>query len=114
MRFSKEFGVLLTTLLEQTVAYGNTLDDCLAIASMFDNTCSDVSRSVSLEAHAGETMSCSGLQRCPDTSDRSQKEYTEDEPCEYKRKLCVSCQSSGDGVFIRLQTNRMPSHCIAA
>jgi hypothetical protein len=31
--------------------------------------------------------------------------------CSWKRKLCVTCSTSGGSTYIRVQTNSMPDHC---
>ena len=42
-----------------TVGIGRTLEDCRAIAALFDNTC-DGEEPVDMETHAGAQMSCTG------------------------------------------------------
>lgn len=95
-----------------TVGIGRTLDDCRAIAAMYDNTC-DGESPVDMETHTGMQMSCTGQMMCPD-GDGSVL-YTEENPCTFTRKLCATCATGTSGeVEIRIQTNEMPNHCFQA
>ena len=50
---------------------------------------------------------------CPDGSGSSY--YTDDAPCTFTRKLCVTCKTKSDGlVYIRFQGNTYPNHCFQA
>ena len=40
--------------------------------------------------------------------------FTEANPCEFTRKLCVTCEESGGDTYIRVQSNMMPNHCVNA
>ena len=44
---------------QSTVGIGRTLEDCRAIAALFDNTC-DGETPVDMETHVGAQMSCTG------------------------------------------------------
>ena len=48
---------------------GRLLADCEHIASKFANTCSSVSEPIDFMTHLGNSVSCSGQQRCPGDSD---------------------------------------------
>ena len=91
---------------------GRTLADCNAVASLFDNTCDMSAGPIDLNAHAGETMQCSGQMWCPNAS--STQTYTTSSPCEFTRKLCVTCSETNGQVYIRAQSNQMPNHCFQA
>ena len=47
------------TVSSGTVGIGRAIEDCQAIAAMFDNTC-DGEAPVDMETHAGAQMSCTG------------------------------------------------------
>ena len=109
-------GALLALFALQVEAAipGRTLADCNAFASLFDNTCSSNSLSNPAKigdftAHAGVTMQCLGDMRCPGTD--SVVNYTSDSPCEFARKLCVSCEEVDSVVNITVQSNSLPNHC---
>lgn len=55
-------------------------------------------------------MSCTGTMPCPNTTDR-RITYTDLNPCEYYRKLCVTCSQENGEVYIRVQGNSLPNHC---
>lgn len=44
---------------------------------------------------------------CPDGGTRANG------GCEFERKLCVTCRTSGSSVYIRTQSNGYPNHCFA-
>ena len=56
-------------------------------------------------------MSCTGTMSCPGSSEKQQT-FTSGSPCEFQRKLCVTCEEKGGEVFVRVQTNGMPNHCM--
>ena len=60
----------------------NSLSDCLAVAALFDNTCSSTTSPIDLETHNGETMSCTGTMSCPGSSEKQQT-FTSGSPCEF-------------------------------
>ena len=84
--------------------------ECEAVAAAFDNTCTDGNALTDLAGHAGETVSCTGTMRCPNAS--GSLTYTSDAPCEWTRKLCVTCSEVSGVVRIKVQDNGMPNHCI--
>ena len=48
--------------------------------------------------------------RCPDAD--GSDDYTAENPCTFKRKLCVRCSTKPSGtVMINIKTNGLPSHC---
>ena len=66
---------------------------------------------VRLATHTGATVSCEGSNiRCPGATDS--QSYTKRNPCTWTRKLCVTCRQDGSDVFIRVQGNGLPNHCI--
>jgi len=87
------------TGLTTSVGIGRTLSDCMTVAAMFDNTCDITSGAVDLTNHTGSEMSCTGQMMCP-LGDGSVL-YTEDSPCTFTRKLCVTCTEESDEVYIR-------------
>ena len=90
-------------LAYQANAAQNTLEDCLATASLFDNTCDGTSTPFDWEDHAGKTMSCTGIMNCPTIgSVGEQVDYTSSNPCTYVRKLCVTCSEVDGEVFVRV------------
>ena len=34
--------------------------------------------------------------------------------CTYERKLCVTCSTRDNKVYIRAQTNNLPNHCMSS
>jgi hypothetical protein len=98
--------------LSGSSSIGRTLADCERIASLFDNTCSSTSEPIDWSSHVGETMSCTGQMMCPG-GDGSEF-YTTENPCQFERKLCVTCEEDGSDVYVRFQTNQMPDHCFQA
>ena len=92
---------------------GRTLADCTAFAELFDNTC-DTSAGFldDFANHAGAEMSCVGTMSCPDGS--GEADYDSSNPCTWTRKLCVTCEedSTSGEVYISVQTNNLPNHCI--
>ena len=86
------------------------MEDCETVAALFDNTCDTSAGAITVSSHAGEDMSCTGQMMCPDGSGSSY--YTDDAPCTFTRKLCVTCKTKSDGlVYIRFQGNTYPNHC---
>ena len=59
-------------LAAQARAVQNSLDDCKAVAALFDNTCSSTTSPIDLDTHSGETMSCTGEMKCPGSDMSSQ------------------------------------------
>ena len=105
------FGAIIA-LAAQAYAAQNTLADCKATAALFDNTCGSTSTPIDFDSHNGKTMTCKGTMSCPGTErEDAQTTYTSSNPCQYQRKLCVTCSEVGGEVFIRVQTNGMPNHC---
>ena len=84
-----------TMTVHASVGIGRTVEDCQAIAAMYDNTCDSLEIPVDMETHAGAQMSCTGQMMCPD-GDGSVL-YTEENPCIYTRKLCVTCSTNSSG-----------------
>ena len=101
---------LILTEFQSANAIGRTLADCLATASMFDNTCSSINAPIAFVNHEGEVMSCSGLQRCPGGSTATTF-GTGSQACSWQRKLCVTCSEEDSEVYIRVQSNSLPNHC---
>ena len=102
-----------TVLASQVAAAipGNTLADCEAFAATFANTCSSTSTAVTLSSHAGADLECTGNSvRCPGGD--GAKNYTDQDPCKFTRKLCVTCRQSGSDVMIKVQGNGLPNHCV--
>ena len=57
-------------------------------------------------------MSCTGNSvRCPGATGRPTN-YTSGSPCTWTRKLCVTCSERNNKVYIKVQTNGLPNHCI--
>lgn len=54
-----------------------------------------------------ETMSCTGVQACPDSAQTTKSNQT----CTWKRKLCVTCTSRDGDIYINVQSNGLPNHC---
>ena len=54
------FGFPLLTFASQNTVTGRTLQDCIQVASMFDNTCDSTETPIDLTTHAGLEVSCSG------------------------------------------------------
>lgn len=98
-----KFFEVISAATPQTIGIGRSLTDCQYIASLFDNTCDSLSTPINLDSHSGSPMSCSGQMMCPG-GDGSQL-YTESNPCEFTRKLCVTCQEKNNDVYIRIQSN---------
>ena len=49
--------------------------------------------------------------RCPNTDGSAT--YTDENPCVYTRKLCVSCREDENGVVkVKVQGNALPNHCM--
>jgi hypothetical protein len=63
-----------------------------------------------MASHSGETLTCTGTMACPNGSS-GRKEYTSSSPCQFTRKLCVTCSEKDGDVYIRVQGNSMPNHC---
>lgn len=80
---------------------------------MYANTCDTSAGALDdISAHEGTTLSCVGEARCPGIS--GVETYTSSSPCEFAHKLCVTCEEDGGDVYIRIQTNSLPSHCFYA
>lgn len=94
----------IATTTSTSVGIGRTIADCQAIAAMYDNTCDSLDTPVDMQTHAGAQMSCTGQMRCPDGE--GSEYFTEENPCIYTRKLCVTCYTDADdNVQMRIQTN---------
>ncbi|CDW72519.1 UNKNOWN [Stylonychia lemnae] len=94
--------------------FGNTLASCEEFAATFDNTCGRStyyvrdSGSDPFSGMDGAEVSCVVGTTCPFTG----ATVTEDTPCVWERKLCVTCASYGlNAAKIRIQSNGLPNHC---
>ena len=108
--------IALASTVSAGLPTGQTLAECNAFADLFANTCT-VTDGVpaelsSLSSHAGTDMTCEGTMRCPGASGEST--YTSGSPCEFTRKLCVSCDDSTGTVVIKVQANGLPDHCFTS
>ena len=73
----------------------------------FANACTSDTAVASLVDMEFETIYCTAGKTCPDGSTS-----TVVNPCEWTRKLCVTCTANGaTGAKIRVQSNGMPNHC---
>ena len=65
-----------------------------------------------LLAHSGSLVQCEDQTFCQKSSG-SIGTYTSESPCEYVRKLCVTCHEDEDtsDVYITVQSNGLPNHC---
>ena len=66
---------LLFSHLDTAEGIGRSIEDCRAIASQFDNTCSSTESPIRFADHIGQSVSCSGTMRCP--GGEEMLEYTE-------------------------------------
>jgi len=101
--------ISLLILSTKVAAIGRTLQDCLSVAAMFDNTCSSTSTPITFAEHAGSSMSCVGEMYCPGSTGKYN--FNASNPCKFTRKLCVTCREESGVVKIRVQTNGLPNHC---
>ena len=83
---------LLLTAIGEVNGIGRSLADCESVASQFDNTCASTSTPIDFASHVGEAVTCT------DST--------------WNRKLCVTCSEQGEHVYIRVQSNSLPNHCI--
>ena len=92
-------------------AFGDSIDDCKAFAQKFDNTCDHGDYDTpadSVAVMASESLTCTQRLCFPGG-------VAGDNTCTWERKLCVTCSQESDGdVYIHVQTNNMPNHCIKA
>ena len=66
-----------------------------------------------MDDHEGKEVTCTGEMYCPGSD--SLILYTDESPCKWKRKLCVTCSEDDDGkVFVRVQSNTLPNHCFVS
>ena len=86
------------------VTIGSTLSHCKAVAALFRNTCATAPESPANwdASFTSETIECGNQVTCADSSST---------PCQWERKLCVTCYQNTSGVFMRVQTNGLPDHC---
>lgn len=83
-----------------------TMSECQAFASQFDNTCG-VTTPCSFEEMDSKEVSCSNIDdSCPGD--------VEDDKCNFRRRLCVTCSEREGSRYIRVQTNSFPDHCISS
>ena len=47
--------------------------------------------------------------RCP--GGEEMLEYSNAQPCSWRRKMCVTCSEEDGEVYIRVQSNSLPNHC---
>eukprot|EP00347_Sterkiella_histriomuscorum_P014134 403362035 len=97
--------VIVVNLCKCQDTYSNTLEDCEAFSSLFENTCVNKPSQSNLDftSLASVTESCSNAGICPDGSSNTY--------CEWKRILCVTCYRVNIHTVIRIQTNGLPNHC---
>lgn len=100
--------VIAITCLSQVKSYSNSLSDCKTIAKLFWNTCTQAPDSAATwyTNFATSYVSCTYMSACPGG-------YGSPYNCNWPRKLCVSCStnSTDSQVYMRIQTNTLPSHC---
>ena len=107
---SKTTAFTLFSLFNQSFGVSRSLQDCLKTASLFKNTCNDLNQAIEFDSHVGEIVSCTGRLKCPGYE--TFKSFTDQEPCTWQRKLCVSCFEEEDGdVKMRVQSNTLPDGC---
>lgn len=84
------------------------MEQCLAVASGFQNTCTSTA-ATKLSLVPGATVTCTNMDQtsCPGTFTAG--------TCTWTRKLCVTCRTdSNSKVWIRVQSNAFPPHCFKA
>ena len=113
MRFSSLQSIpTLLVLLSPIVTFGydQSLDDCKAVAAIFQQTCDhgDYDTPASYVADIpAETYNCENKGQCIPAGTRNGND------CSWPRRLCVTCRVNSDDVtMIRLQTNNLPNHCV--
>ena len=102
-------GMAFVTLPQGSWGYAQTLADCKAVASQFRNTCTQTpDLAADWTSFAGKTVTCTGMEVCPSGGGTAPN-------CSWSRKLCVSCStdSISSKVYMRVQTNGFPDHCIS-
>eukprot|EP00944_MAST-04C_sp_MAST-4C-sp1_P013029 g13029.t1 len=83
---------------------GQSMADCLSVASKFRNTCPSLrNASNNIRDMPGQLVTCMDVGQCNDQTAGFQ--------CSWVRQLCVTCHQAGDTVKIRVQSNGMPDHC---
>lgn len=95
------------------MGYGQSLQDCKAVAALFNNTCNRpnfANPPELIDDMLSETVYCpewdptQGPPACIGT--------VIDDICTWERKLCVTCEVVDQVTMIRIQTNNMPNHCV--
>lgn len=94
-------------MLSTSKTYTSSLNDCLAFASLFDNTCNSTSTVQNFTKIATKNKTCTGTDYCMDGA-----WVGETGNCSFTRKTCVTCRvDSSNTTLIRIQTNGMPNFC---
>ena len=65
----------------QALGIARSLQDCLQTASLFKNTCTNLTTSIDFNSHIGETISCTGRLKCP--GENIVRNFTETQPCNW-------------------------------
>ena len=85
-----KFTIGLLFFASQANAIGRALSDCLAVAALFDNTCSSLTAPIAnLTTDPGAKVTCTGSMYCP--YGNGKQTYTTFNPCTWTRMLCVTC-----------------------
>eukprot|EP00347_Sterkiella_histriomuscorum_P016151 403354286 len=101
MKIQTSTVLLLTAISLSGMNAQGTLAQCQDYAKKFANTCT--SGPATWTSFTGATVSCT-QEACPTGGGTAPN-------CAWTRKLCVTCSSESNKIFIRIQSNGLPNHC---
>jgi hypothetical protein len=101
----------LLLVVATVYAYDQSIEDCEEFAALWGNSCSVAVTEGSniLTADGGTELTCSGEDSWCVGEDQDDDAATDE--CVYSAWVCVTCSTVDDEVFIRMQSNNMPSKC---
>lgn len=108
----KALFVTSAVLAAVQALYEDSLEDCIAFAQLFNNSCDSngtYDEDFVWSTELGNLVNCDGVdQYCVDSSEETSA------TCQHRHKLCVSCEEDFGDVYIYVKSNSLPDHCFRA